>query len=324
MSIIRGPRPNRNFYILDKKISEDKRLSWASRGLLIYLLGKPNHWQVSVQALVNETKASTRPTGRDATWSLLRELIEAGYCTRHQSRKPDGTVGEMEYTISEDCANHPLTDCPCTDEPCTADPALVSIDFKEGLNEKQRLTITAAPSAPPTELAKLSKAGKLTTPEESALQKACATTWSAYSSAYELRYGAPPLRNVQASSKLKQFVLRIGHQESPDVARFFVDRISDPFVLRSYHGVGLLLQNAEAYHTQWVTNRTHVEPTTAHQARQEEKANFLRALTGYGRKNANQSQFSNRLDDRNTVEGESQFVDTYPDRQANQLDKPGF
>ena len=122
MSIIRGPRPDSNFYILDKKISEDKRLSWSGRGLLIYLLGKPNHWQVSVQALVNETKASAKPTGRDATWSLLKELIDAGYCTRTQVRKADGTLGEMDYLISEDAKLHPGTAEPGTAEPGTAEP----------------------------------------------------------------------------------------------------------------------------------------------------------------------------------------------------------
>lgn len=152
MSIIRGPRPDGNFYILDKKISEDKRLSWAGRGLLVYLLGKPNHWQVSVQALVNEIKASPKPTGRDATWSLLRELIEAGYCTRHQVRKADGTLGEMDYTISEDSSLHPLTDSPCTaypctGEPCTANPTQVSIDLQQGLKKKPVLREKAqAPS----------------------------------------------------------------------------------------------------------------------------------------------------------------------------------
>ena len=135
-----------------------------------------------------------------------------------------------------------------------------------------------------------------------------------------MRYGAAPLRNVQASSKLKQFVLRIGHQDSPDVARFFVERISDPFVLRSYHGVGLLLQNAEAYHTQWVTNKTHVEPTTAYQARQDSRANFFKTVTTQGRKNANLHTF----DDSNTVECESQFIGAYPDGEADPMGCPGF
>jgi hypothetical protein len=156
VSIIRGPRPDSNFYILDKKISEDKRLSWAGRGLLIYLLGKPNHWQVSVQALINETKASPKPTGRDATWSLLRELIEAGYCTRTQARKADGTLGEMDYMISEDSSLHPLTAEPCTAEPltaepCTANPTQVSIDLKQGLkNTEQGLKKSADAPAPRT------------------------------------------------------------------------------------------------------------------------------------------------------------------------------
>lgn len=30
MSIIRAPRPEGNFYLLNKSISEDQRLSWAS------------------------------------------------------------------------------------------------------------------------------------------------------------------------------------------------------------------------------------------------------------------------------------------------------
>jgi hypothetical protein len=52
MAIIRGSRPDKNFYILDKTISEDKRLSWGARGLLVYLLGKPDHWRVSTAALI--------------------------------------------------------------------------------------------------------------------------------------------------------------------------------------------------------------------------------------------------------------------------------
>lgn len=38
MSIIRGPRPESNWYALDKRIIEDTRLTWAARGLLVFLL----------------------------------------------------------------------------------------------------------------------------------------------------------------------------------------------------------------------------------------------------------------------------------------------
>lgn len=101
MTIVRAPRPEGNFYILDKAISEDPRLSWAARGLLVYLLGKPDHWRVSRQALVNETAGTVKPAGREAIASLIAELVAAGYCAHRQLRNADGTHGLVEYAISE-------------------------------------------------------------------------------------------------------------------------------------------------------------------------------------------------------------------------------
>lgn len=87
--------------------------------------------------------------------------------------------------------------------------------------------------------------------KETALQAACRSTWAAYSTAYERRYGAKPVRNQSVNSKVKQFVQRIGFEESPLVAAFYVDRVSDSFVVRKVHDVGLLLSGAEGYRTQW-------------------------------------------------------------------------
>ena len=88
MTIIRrAVRPNSSFYTLDKRISEDKRLSWAARGMLVFLLGKPDHWSVSVAHLTSETKdALGRTSGRDAVYGLLTELQSAGYVSRAQER----------------------------------------------------------------------------------------------------------------------------------------------------------------------------------------------------------------------------------------------
>ena len=74
MSIIRGARPESGWYTLDKRISEDGRLSWAARGLLIFLLGKPDHWRVSVGHLRKQTEAARIRTGRDGVYALLQEL----------------------------------------------------------------------------------------------------------------------------------------------------------------------------------------------------------------------------------------------------------
>lgn len=146
MSIIRSARKTSNFYILDKKVSEDKRLSWGARGLLIFLLGKPDHWSVSVENLRKETEESPRPTGRDGTYLLLDELMGIGYVRRQQPRNPDGTVANMDYVVFDvpqdkegPLPESPLTDLPGTAPPHTVEPTLVSTDKKLGLKKRVRI-----------------------------------------------------------------------------------------------------------------------------------------------------------------------------------------
>lgn len=141
MSIIRAPRPESNFYLLNKAISEDKRISWAARGLLVFLLGKPDHWQVSVNHLRNETKECSRPTGRDGVYSILEELIKAGYIERAQMRAEGGKLAQTSYVVSEQPSHSsplpalPYTDEPDTAGPDTANPTQVSIESNQGLKE---------------------------------------------------------------------------------------------------------------------------------------------------------------------------------------------
>jgi hypothetical protein len=150
VSIVRAPRPKGNFYILDKRISEDSNLSWGARGMLIFLLGKPDNWRVSIQNLVNETSGSKRKSGRDAVYAYIAELKEAGYITVYQNRTESGVFGETDYLVHEhseplpenpDTAVTPLTGLPdtaCPDTvnpdtvmPNTADPPLISNKLQE-------------------------------------------------------------------------------------------------------------------------------------------------------------------------------------------------
>jgi len=85
------------------------------------------------------------------------------------------------------------------------------------------------------------------------LQAACRAVWSAYAQAYEKRYKAAPVRNAPVNAKLKQFVLRVGQENAAKIAAFYVREVKEPYVAKSFHPMGLLLQNAEMYHTQWVT-----------------------------------------------------------------------
>lgn len=149
MSIIRAPRPEANFYMLSKSISEDARLSWAARGLLVFLLGKPDHWAVSVTHLRNETSKSSKPTGRDGVYGLLQELIIAGYVQRRQDRLGSGLLGETHYVVSESpLPASPYTAAPLPAQPYPANPTLVSIEGEQGLKQQARTEKPSGAKAP--------------------------------------------------------------------------------------------------------------------------------------------------------------------------------
>lgn len=63
------------------------------------------------------------------------------------------------------------------------------------------------------------------------------------------------MRNARVNSQISQFVSRIPADVAPQVAAFYV-RHNDQFYVRNMHPVGLLLKDAEALHTQWVTGQT--------------------------------------------------------------------
>ena len=76
MRIIRSSRRD-HFTIVDQKAINDPSLSFRARGLLVYLLDKPDNWITSSTRLVSEAKE-----GRDAIRTALRELEDAGYLVR--------------------------------------------------------------------------------------------------------------------------------------------------------------------------------------------------------------------------------------------------
>lgn len=144
MTITRGKKSEGFFYVLDKRISEDKKLSWQARGLLIYLLGKPDHWKVSVEALKPQTIDSRKPTSRDGIYSILDELSSAGYVKKTVARDLAGRLLAFEYVVNE----VPFTAEPLTAEPLTANTTLVSNDLKQGLKESANLCDQQAEHVP--------------------------------------------------------------------------------------------------------------------------------------------------------------------------------
>ena len=91
-------------------------------------------------------------------------------------------------------------------------------------------------------------------------------TWEAYSDAYERRYKAKPVRNATVNGQISSFIKRIGFDEAPMVAAFYVYH-NNSFYVQKMHTVGLLLADAEKLRTEWATNRQ----VTNTQARQADK-----------------------------------------------------
>ncbi|HDX9240085.1 TPA: hypothetical protein RQP16_003614 [Klebsiella michiganensis] len=148
MAIRRGPRPDTKFYTLDKSISEDPRLSWGARGLLIYLLGKPDNWEVSVADLINQTQDSRKPSGRDAVRSMLNELKQTGYLHTDTMRGENGVFDGVSYVVSETPVLVPETDYPATDSPLAANPPLISNEYKQILNNNKNTLVPSDDDTP--------------------------------------------------------------------------------------------------------------------------------------------------------------------------------
>lgn len=104
-----------NYVVLDKGFLQDKTLSWQAKGLLAYMLSLPNDWVFNMKDLQNRSK-----NGRDATYRIMKELIEAGYVTRVENRD-GGKFEKVEYIVHE-VKQSPRTENPDTVPPYTENP----------------------------------------------------------------------------------------------------------------------------------------------------------------------------------------------------------
>lgn len=112
-------------------------------------------------------------------------------------------------------------------------------------------------------------------------------TWQAYSDAYQNRYGVTPVRNATVNAQLSSFIKRIGFDESPHVASFYVYH-NNQFYVTKMHTVGLLLADAEKLRTEWAT-KTTVTQTQARQAdKTQARGNVFNKLIEEARANATQ------------------------------------
>jgi hypothetical protein len=84
------------FSIVPKALLNNPDLSWKAKGILAYLIGKPDSWKVRVTDLVNKSydKYASVKSG-------LKELREAGYASLECVRE-EGKISEWIWHISDE------------------------------------------------------------------------------------------------------------------------------------------------------------------------------------------------------------------------------
>ena len=127
-NIIRVSKDKDNPYVMvNKGYLEDVELSFKAKGLMTYLLSRPNDWKVYISHL---KKVST--DGRDSVINTIKELMEKGYIIRSETLKVKGKYTGYKYTVFESPKNRnglTVTEKPTTDKPYTENPTLLINDL---------------------------------------------------------------------------------------------------------------------------------------------------------------------------------------------------
>lgn len=101
-------------------------------------------------------------------------------------------------------------------------------------------------------------------PMERSTAPKSAAIYESYRAAYRVRYGVDPVRNKSVNIGLCQVVDKLGADDAPAVAAFYVTHNSQWYITKG-HPVNLLVADAEKLRTEWATN-TQVTATQARQA----------------------------------------------------------
>ncbi len=98
-AIRKGRQERQPFTMIDRKLINDSELSLRARGLLIWLLDKPDDWVTSVDRLSKQVSESE---GTYAIRSALKELEEARYLVRTKRNNPETGYIEWEWLYYEE------------------------------------------------------------------------------------------------------------------------------------------------------------------------------------------------------------------------------
>lgn len=110
--IIRCGKREDPFARIDKKMLDDDRLSFKAKGILAYLIGKPNDWKLRIADLVNRSRE-----GIDSVRAGLLELRRNGYAELVRLRDEAGKTTEWVWKVSDSPMFTPESGNPKVDKP---------------------------------------------------------------------------------------------------------------------------------------------------------------------------------------------------------------
>ena len=158
MPIIRS-QTDAEFFVMHNSTAQDESLSWEARGMLAYLLSKPEGWKTNITDLTRQSGA-----GKDKCRRIFDELRDAGYVERVE-RRAGGKIAGYDYFVYDksssakpakktpEVAGSPEPAKPEPAEPDTANPDHIKnrgLERTESKKEqKEALCAERAPRAYP-------------------------------------------------------------------------------------------------------------------------------------------------------------------------------
>ena len=165
-------------------------------------------------------------------------------------------------------------------------PFVMSDEYEQAVAASQAKALTVDAPAKPVK-AKAPSEGRTPAQKAAATKEAneeakTAATWKAYSQAFSKRYGEMPPRNAMVSGVLSKFIDRIGRDEAPDVAAFYVGH-SNAYYVNSGHAVQAMLRDAEKLRTEWASGQKITQQSARDADRRQTSTGYLeRQLASQG------------------------------------------
>ncbi len=120
--------PKNPYVIVDKRPFEKPYMSWKAKGLLGYLLSRPDDWTVRLGDLVKRSTDKMH-----ATRQALRELVMAGHALQVEYRHPNGKYAGTVYEVHE----RPLYENPLAVYPKAEKRTLNNIELTDKENQEE-------------------------------------------------------------------------------------------------------------------------------------------------------------------------------------------